>query len=142
VTEFVYLTRDDVIAYHIAEFRRRGVSPAPVISEEKLQAAIERPKQSAFGEDAYPTLGEKATALMQALVTGHPFMDGNKRIGLASCLLFLELNGMLQLADNDALADLTLAVATGELREVSEIAGRLRALFPALAERDARDTAG
>jgi len=124
-----YLTREDIEAYHAADFLRRGQSPAPVISEEKLEAALDRPQASAFGEDAYPSLAEKAAAYLQAFVIGHPFMDGNKRAGLAACLLFLELNGVSKRADQPALVDLTLPVATGEIREVAEIAARLRALY-------------
>ena len=80
---------------------------------------------------------------MESLVIAHPFMDGNKRIAFGAMDIFLEWNGVIAVAESeDDVYQLVLAVATGELREVSEIAGRLRALFPALAERDARDTAG
>ncbi len=129
MSEIVYLTRDAIVAYHAADFLRRGLSPAPVISEEKLRAAIERPQASAFGDDAYPTLAEKAAALLQSIVIGHPFLDGNKRAGFAACVLFLELNGIDKRADLEGAFRLVLAVATGELREVEEIAERLRALF-------------
>lgn len=129
MSEIRYLTRDEIIAYHSADFLRRGLSPAPVISEEKLQAAIDRPQASAFGEAAYPTLADKAAALLQSLVIGHPFMDGNKRAGLAGCLLFLEINGIDKRADLKGVVNLVLAVATGELREVQDIAERLRILY-------------
>jgi prophage maintenance system killer protein len=36
---------------------------------------------TAFGEDAYPTIHEKAAALLHSLARNHPFVDGNKRIG-------------------------------------------------------------
>jgi death-on-curing protein len=100
-----------------------------VISEEKLQAAIDRPQASAFGEDAYPTLADKAAALLQSIVIGHPFMDGNKRAGLGACLLFLALNGVPDERDPWEMSELVLAISTGELREVSDIAERLRVLF-------------
>lgn len=131
-----YLTREDILAYHAAEFRRRGLSAPPIISDEKLEAALERPKASAFGSDAYPAVAEKAAALLQSLVVGHPFMDGNKRIGLGACLLFLELNGVGRRVDPDAMADLVLDIATGRLKEVEAIAERLRILYaPDLDER-------
>lgn len=129
MSEVRYLTREDILAYHSADFLRRGLTPAPVISEEKLSAAIERPKLTAFGDDAYPTLAQKAAAILQSLVIGHPFLDGNKRVGLGACLLFLELNGIDRRADQRALVDLVLGIARGNLREVDEIAGRLRGLF-------------
>lgn len=124
-----YLARLELVAYHAAEFHRRGLSPAPVISEEKLQAALERPQASAFGEEAYPTLAEKAAALLQSVVIGHPFMDGNKRAALGACLLFLEVNGVPFRADQDGMAELVLDVATGSLRDTTDIAERLRELF-------------
>ena len=101
-----------------------------------MQAAIDRPQASAFGEDAYPTLAEKAAAYLQSFAIGHPFMDGNKRAALAACLFFLEMNAVTVRASQEALVDLVLVVAKGELREVEDIAGRLRELFaPDLDER-------
>ena len=44
-------------------------------------------------------------------------------------IVFLAQNGVRYVADQDALGDLTLAVAAGEMREVEEIAGRIRELF-------------
>ncbi len=136
MSEFRYLTKEDIVAYHAADFLRRGLSPAPIISEEKLQAALERPQASAFGEEAYPALAEKAAALLQSFVIGHPFVDGNKRAGLGARLLFLELNGVVMRAEQVPLVDLVLQVGTGETREVAEVAARLRELFaPELDER-------
>lgn len=129
MTEIRYITREDIEAHHAADFLARGLTPAPVISEEKLYAALERPQASAFGEDAYPTLAEKAAALMQAFVIGHPFMDGNKRAGLAACLLFLEFNGVDQRVSQPPLVELVREVATGAVREVTDIAARLRELY-------------
>lgn len=45
------------------------------------------------GSDLYPTLVEKAAVLCFSLVTNHPFIDGNKRIGHAAMETFLVLNG-------------------------------------------------
>ena len=59
----------------------------------------------------------------------HPFMDGNKRAGLGAMLAFLEFNGVTRIPDLDALYDFVTAVTTGELREVPEIAARIRKLF-------------
>ncbi len=57
-------------------------------------------------------------------------MDGNKRAGLGGALLLLEMNGVIPETSNEAaLYDLVIAVASGDMREVPEIAGRLRALF-------------
>lgn len=116
---------DQVVRIHRELMRAEGQAPV-LVSEEKLSAAI---KLTALGDDAYPTPAQKAAAILQSLVIGHPFLDGNKRVGLGACLLFLELNGIDRRADQRALVDLVLGIARGDLREVDEIAERLRGLF-------------
>jgi death-on-curing protein len=63
------------------------------------------------------------------LLIAHPFLDGNKRAAVGAMLSFLELNGVPLVADEDPLYDFVIAVTTGELREVDEIAARIRELF-------------
>jgi len=58
-----------------------------------LESAIAQPQATFGGVDLYPTLAEKAAALCFALVQGHPFVDGNKRVGHAAMETFLVLNG-------------------------------------------------
>lgn len=129
MTDTVFLTAEDILAYHAADFLKRGLSPAPIISEEKFEAALNRPQTSVFGEDAYPALSEKAAAYLQSFAIGHPFMDGNKRVAAAAVLLFLELNGVSRRVDQPGLLRLVLEVAKGELREIENIAARLRELY-------------
>lgn len=62
--------------------------------QDLLESAVARPQASAFGQDAYPTLYEKAAALLHSLVMNHPFVDGNKRTAILSALLFLRMNGI------------------------------------------------
>lgn len=128
---FRYVTRADVIAYHRRLLLDSGQSTL-VINPGRLDAAIARPQSTAFGEDAFPTLSEKAASLLQAIVIGHPFADGNKRAGLGAALLFLELNGVMRDTTLPPLYEFVIAVTTGELREVPDIAARLRELFPGL----------
>jgi death on curing protein len=78
-----------------------------------LQAAEARPAASAFGQDAYPTLAEKAAALLHALARNHPFTDGNKRTATVAALFLLAVNGQrVAWQPQDAL-DHILAVAEG-----------------------------
>src|SRR5215470_2480569 len=58
-----------------------------------LLAAEARPQTSAFGEDAYPTLLDKAAALLHSIARNHPFKDGNKRTATVAALFMLEVNG-------------------------------------------------
>ena len=92
-----------------------------------LQASAARPRSSAFGEDAYPDLDQKAAALLHAIVTGHPLVDGNKRLGWAATRLFYLLNGADLAAPADEAFVLVIAIAAGEMGDVMAIASRLRA---------------
>ncbi len=60
---------------------------------EMLDAAVERPQASAFGQDAYVTLPEKVAALMHSITRNHPFADGNKRTATVAGLLMFRVNG-------------------------------------------------
>lgn len=97
-----------------------------------LESAAARPQTSVFGSEAYESLLEKAAALLHSIVANHPLVDGNKRLGFLAAATFLELNG-LRLADPDAVEDkaydLVIAVASGRLAEVGEIADGLLALL-------------
>lgn len=78
-----------------------------------LHSAIERPRATVFGRDAYPTLELKAAALAHSIVRNHALVDGNKRLGLAALLAFLGVNGRRLHASNDAAYDLIVSIATG-----------------------------
>lgn len=76
-----------------------------------LESAINAPFQTFGGEDLYPSKERKAAALCFALIQNHPFVDGNKRVGVHICDVFLEINGIkLEYTDED-LVRLGLAVA-------------------------------
>jgi death-on-curing protein len=58
-----------------------------------LESAVSRPFQTAFGEDAYPTILDKSVALFHSLISNHPFHDGNKRTAVSTLHVFLLGNG-------------------------------------------------
>ena len=60
---------------------------------ERLEAAVARPASSAFGEDAYKSIQEKAAALMHSVARNHPFTDGNKRTAIMATIFLLRVNG-------------------------------------------------
>ncbi|GAB4440952.1 MAG: hypothetical protein Kow0031_22940 [Anaerolineae bacterium] len=60
----------------------------------------------------YPTLFEQAAALLDSLVNNHPFVDGNKRVGITAAGLFLRQNGHRLTATNAELETFTLHVAS------------------------------
>ena len=86
------------------------------------QAALARPQATAFGKDAYPGLAEKAAAVMRSLARNHALIDGNKRLALAGLIAFLGMNGRRLTMSNDQAYEFVIAVATGQLDDVVEIA--------------------
>lgn len=76
----------------VAEFGGRNAEPGAVESPFGLTNAVERPKTTVFGRDAYPEFFEKAAAFFFALLQNLPFKTGNRRLALASLLAFCELN--------------------------------------------------
>jgi death-on-curing protein len=119
VTE--YLDLDDLLA--AAEAAVGG--GAEVRDVGILQAAVGRAQATAFGEEAYRTLDDKAAALLQSIVVGHPLVDGNKRLGWIALRLFYRLNDADIRSAPDAAFDLVVSVASGEQRDVAEIAAIL-----------------
>ena len=117
-----YLDLDDVLV--IVEIAGLG----PVRDVGLLGSAVVRPQQSAFGEDAYPTLWEKAAALVHSVANNHALVDGNKRLAWITTRTFLRLNGEAErLLATDAVVQFVLDVVTGTMT-ITEIAERLRAL--------------
>ncbi|WP_409471826.1 type II toxin-antitoxin system death-on-curing family toxin [Streptomyces sp. HC307] len=121
-----YLTVAEVTA--LAESAFGGRAPearAPGL----LASAVHRPRARMFGTAAYDDLYEQAAALLHAIATNHPLVDGNKRTAWLAAVTFLTLNGVDPAGcDQDAAYDLVVDVASGAERDVEGIAGRLREL--------------
>ena len=114
----IYLDLDSLL--HIAA---RTLGGEPVIRDYGLlESSLARPRASAFGEDAYPDLFAKAAALLHSLARNHALVDGSKRLALAATIAFLGINGHRLTLSNDEAYDLVIAVATGALDDVAEIA--------------------
>ena len=118
----IYLDLEDLL--HIAE---RTLGNVEVRDLGLLEAALARPQASAFGADAYPSTVEKAAALMHSIARNHGLVDGNKRLALAGGIAFLGINGLRLTMSNDEAYDLIISLATGQLDDVRDIAGVLRA---------------
>jgi death on curing protein len=103
--------------------------PPPLRDVGLLEAAVARPRTTVFGEDAYSDLWTKAAALLQSLVGNHALVDGNKRLGWTATAVFLELNDIpVVQAEDDAVYDLVMAVASSSAGPVDELAAQLRRL--------------
>jgi death on curing protein len=120
----VFLTLDEVLRVHAHQIATYGGSPG-IRDVGLLESALAMPETTAFGEDLHPTLHEKAAAYLFHLTKNHPFVDGNKRVGLAVCLTFLALNGLWVQATEDELVSLVLETVSGK-RSKADIAVFLR----------------
>jgi death-on-curing protein len=87
-----YLTVDQVLELHRRVLSLYGGLDG-VRSEHQLGAAVLQPQTSAFGEDAYSTIPDKAAAYGYFMAENQPFIDGNKRTGALTMITFLHLNG-------------------------------------------------
>ena len=87
------ITKGIVLALHKRIVKRFGGADG-VRDEGLLEAAIAQPWQTFDGIDFYPTIEEKAARLCFEIVTQHPFIDGNKRIGALLLGVFLRKNGI------------------------------------------------
>jgi death on curing protein len=100
-----YLDVEDLL--HIIELEDIG----PVRDLGLLDSATARPRSSAFGNDAYPSLEEKAAALLDSIVGNHALVDGNKRLGWLAAVAFLWINEHLLLAPEDDAYHLMIGIA-------------------------------
>lgn len=78
----------------------RQVSCGTVINRGNLEGALARPVQAVFGAEMYPSVPEKAVALLHGVANAHGFKDGNKRTAWTCCMTFLRLHD-LSLAPQD-----------------------------------------
>jgi death-on-curing protein len=115
-----YLTTEQILFLHARLIEETGGSHG-VRDVALLESAAARPRATFGGRDLYPDLFSKAAALMDSLIRNHPFIDGNKRTGIAAATLFLRQNGRRLTATNPELEAFTLHATTSRL-DVSEIA--------------------
>ena len=106
---------------------------APGLRDEaRLESAVAAPQATMLGEPLLADPVEIAAAHLFYLCRSHPFVDGNKRVALATCLVFLSENGLLpnEHLDADAWEALTLDVAASRL-DRTQATSRLRRLLGA-----------
>ena len=113
-----FLETEDLLALandlHVGPVRDLGL----------LASSTSRPRTELYGVEAYPTLDEKAAALLDSIVRNHALADGNRRLGWLAVVVFSGLNGVALDAPDDDAYDLVVDVASGH----PEIAAIARAL--------------
>lgn len=119
-----FLTLEQILAIHADQIDRYGGSPG-VRDIGLLQSALAMPRASFAGDYLHPTPHEMAAAHLFHLTQNHPFIDGNKRIGLAAAIGFLGLNDVWLEAESSDLVEIVFRVARSEIGK-PEIAVFLR----------------
>jgi death-on-curing protein len=123
-----HLTVEMVREIHAEAISRFGGSDG-VRDSALLESAVAAPQASFGGKSPYRDLVEVAAAYLYYLCRNHPFIDGNKRAALGSCVVFLRLNGSEPKPDGPEWEELVLTIAAGSLdREQATI--KLRELLP------------
>lgn len=117
----IHLTLDE--ALHIP---RRTVGPDVLVRDPGLlEAALARAATTVDGRDAYPTLVDKAAALVHSVVRNHALVDGNQRLSLMLLIVFLGVNGRTLTMSNDQADAFIVAIAEERLDDVGPIAAEL-----------------
>lgn len=102
---------EDLVFIHSAAIARYGEASS-VRDTGSLEAAVARPSLSFGGQEMFTGAFTKVAALMESVIQRHPFVDGNKRTGIASAVYLLRKRGYgLTGVTNSRLVELSLAVA-------------------------------
>ncbi|MGO8966896.1 type II toxin-antitoxin system death-on-curing family toxin [Mycobacterium sp.] len=115
-----YLRTDEIL-----DINRNFEGPDQLRDFGLLDGAVMRPQASAFGEDAFPTIHEKAAALLHGLARSHPFINGNKRTAWTATSMFYMVNGYNLHVEAIDIISLTTDAAEGQI-DVQDIAATLK----------------
>jgi death-on-curing protein len=122
--EPAFLALEEVLEIHRDQIERYGGRPG-VRDMDLLQSALAAPMAAMRGGYLLADVFEMAGAYLYHLVRNHPFVDGNKRVGAVSALVFLDLSGVRVRLTSQALYGLVIGVAEGRTTR-SEVAAALR----------------
>ncbi len=109
-----FLTLEEVLEIHRDEIERHG-GTLGVHENGLLESAVATPQSGFGGHYLHGDLHEMVAAYLFHLVQNHPSLDGNKRVGAATALVFLSMNGVETTMANQALVNTVLAVAKGKM---------------------------
>lgn len=104
---FEFLTVDDVLETHAEQIAAYG-GGSGIRDAGLLESALAQPPAMFDGQNLHADVFAMAAAYLYHLVKNHPFVDGNKRVGLEAALLFPEINGYGIETTDEALVDLVL----------------------------------
>ena len=105
------------VLYLYQQIIRQSGGTLGLRDEGLLASAVYRPQASFGGQDLYPDLFSKAAALGHSIISNHPFVDGNKRVGFEAMRLMLRLNGHDLHASRESKFHFVMEIARGKLTE-------------------------
>ena len=108
----IYLNQNQVLKLHDKIINEFGGIHG-IRNEASLQSALANPLQTFAGLDLYPNVFDKAVQLCFGIIKNHPFLDGNKRLGLHLMLILVHINGLKIDIAHDELIDIIFKVADG-----------------------------
>jgi len=111
-----FLELSDVLETHVEQIAAYG-GAGGVRDLDLLDSALAQPQATFDGQYLHADLFEMAAAYLFHIVMNHPFVDGNKRVGLEAALIFLEINGIEIQATDDELVTIVLGTAKGEVEK-------------------------
>lgn len=106
-------TLEDILESHAGQIANYGGRDG-IRDLGLLESALAQPQTVFAGQYLHGDLYEMAAAYLFHIVRNHPFIDGNKRLGLEAALLFLELNGQSVETESDRLVELVLRTAQSQ----------------------------
>lgn len=108
------LSKAQIIALHGMTIRQTGGS-AGLRDEGALDAVLAAPFQTFGGNALYPSIKVKIARLGYGLIQNHPFVDGNKRIGMLVLLVCCEINGIPLETTDQEIIEIGLSLASGKM---------------------------
>lgn len=110
----IRLSKKQIVSMHNQLIEETGGTNG-VRDESLLDSAVNAPFQQFDGTDLFPTIQQKAARLGYGIIKNHAFVDGNKRIGTHTMLVFLLLNGIELKYTQEELYTVILEIASGKL---------------------------
>lgn len=117
-----YLTIEDILIIAVGH-----VGDYQLLNENQLHYLVGIVGEKFGDTELFPTVFQKAAVYAHHIITGHIFLDGNKRVGLTCALRFLELNGYSRHLDiDDSIIDLGFKIADGTITDIDVIADHIQ----------------
>ncbi|MDF2608529.1 MAG: death on curing protein [Lachnospiraceae bacterium] len=107
------LSKEQILMLHSMAIKQSGGLDG-VRDNGLLDMAMHAPFQTFESTELYPSIQSKAARLCFSIISNHPFIDGNKRIGILAMLVFLDVNQVEVNCSNQDIIELGLGIASGK----------------------------